>query len=106
MMKEGKIMKCLKIEHGQGFFLNEKGEYEKIDSIKKEDILRYVDIAINPDDEFEFDPMDDKLIQNEAHKIVYRNLSQKFDELLQNKDRFIDESEGKYKEALKKYTLE
>ena len=50
--------------------------------------------------------MDDKLIQNEAHKIVYRNLSQKFDELLQNKDRFIDESEGKYKEALKKYTLE
>ena len=105
-MKEGKIMKCLKIEKGQGFFLNEKNEYDRIDSLKKEDILRLVDIALDSEKEFELDPMDDGLIQNEAHKIIYRNLSQKFDELLQNKNRFIDESEGKYKEALKKYTLE
>lgn len=105
-MKEGKIMKCLKIEKGQGFFLNGKNEYDRIDSIKKEDILRLVDIALDSEKEFEFDPMDDGLIQNEAHKIIYRNLSQKFDELLQNKNRFIDESEVKYKEALKKYTLE
>ena len=99
-------MKCLKIEKGKGFFLKENDDYEKIDSIKKEDILRLVDIAINIDEDFEMDSMDDNLIQNEAHKIIYRNLSQKFDELLQNKNRFIDESEGKYKDALNKYTAE
>ena len=42
-------------------------------------------------------------IQNKAHQIIYRNLYEKFSELLDNKTRFKDESEQLYKSAMEKY---
>lgn len=97
-------MKCLKIDRGRGYFLGENGDYVEIDGISKEDLLRLLNIAISTDESFELDQMDDELIKNEAHRIIYRNLSNKFLELISNRNRFIDESEAKYKEALKKYS--
>ena len=43
---------------------------------------------------------------NEAHKIIYGNLYKKFDELLENKTRFHDESVALYKDALDKYKVD
>lgn len=42
-------------------------------------------------------------IKHEAHKIIYENLYDKFQDLLKNKSKFIDESEALYKDALQKY---
>lgn len=49
--------------------------------------------------------MDENQISNPAHKIIYQNLSDKFNELLSNKTQFLDESEALYKDALQKYQM-
>ena len=93
----------LKIENGKGYFLNEKGDLQEIHEICKEDLLRLLDSATDSDINFEMDEMKDGNIQNEAHRIIYDSLYRKFKELLENKSRFIDESESLYKDALQKY---
>ena len=96
-------MTDLKIENGKGFFLNEKGEMQQIHEIRKEDILKMLDLATDNNIDFEMDEIIDGSIQNEAHKIIYSELYRKFKELLDNKDKFLDESESLYKDALDKY---
>lgn len=96
-------MTYLKIENGKGFFLNEKGEMQEIHEIRKEDILRMLDLATDNSVDFEMDEITDRSIQNEAHNIIYGELYRKFKELLDNKDKFLDESESLYKDALDKY---
>ncbi len=95
-------MKCLKIDKGQGFFLNKDGKYEAVDKMGKEDILYLLDRAINEED-FEIDDMAKEPIDNEAHKIIYKSVSEKFAELVRNKTKFFDESEAQFKEVLQKY---
>ena len=97
-------MTYLKIENGKGFFLNEKGEMQEIHEIRKEDILRMLDLATDNSVDFEMDEITDGSIQNAAHKIIYGELHKKFKELLDNKDKFLDESENLYKDALDKYS--
>ena len=48
--------------------------------------------------------MNSNQIDNEAHKIIYMNLSEKLNELLSQRKRFVDESKSEYKEALEKYS--
>ena len=60
-------MTYLKIENGKGFFLNENGEMEEIHEIRKEDILRMLDLATDNSVDFEMDEITDGSIQNEAH---------------------------------------
>lgn len=97
-------MKFLKISNGKGYFLNLKGEMEEIDKITKEDILRLLDIATDNEQTFEMDSYEDNNnLSNEAHKIIYKHFHNKFNELLENKDRFYDESMSIYKDALAKY---
>lgn len=101
-----RIMKCLKIDNGKGYFLWNDNEFKEIDSIGKDDILRLLDIATDETQVFEMDVMDDSLLMNEAHRIIYRSLSQKYTEVMENKKRFSDESRNMFKEALDKYTNE
>ncbi len=93
----------LKIDNGKGYFRNLFGEMQEIDSIRKEDILYLLDQATDGSISFEMDSIINGNIQNEAHKIIYDSLFRKFNELLNNKNRFLDESEAIYKEALQKY---
>ena len=102
--KGGKNMKCLKIEKGKGKFINREGEFLDLDTMSKDDILHLLDIATG-DDSFEMDDADEKEISNQAHRIIYQSLYEKFSELLKNKTRFKDESESIYKEALQKYEI-
>ena len=82
-------MKCLEIKNGKGY-----------------DLLYLLDIATNIDESFEMDNIETCKLDNQAHKVIYENLYDKFQELLQNRTRFYDESIVLYKDALQKYKQE
>ena len=105
MMRGEEIMKCLEIRNGKVFFLQRNGEMRPIDEMRKEDLLYLLDLATSDDEDFEMDDIQKKRIDKQAHQIIYSNLSDKFEELLTNKKRFLDESENLYKEALQKYQI-
>jgi len=95
-------MKYLKIEDNKGFYQLGVEDWREIDVISKDDLMKLLDKAIDSD--FEMDEFKAEIIQNKAHQIIYRNLHEKFSELLGNKSRFKDESEQFYKSAIEKYS--
>ena len=102
-MKGNETMIFLRINSGKGYFLNSEGTMQEIHDIRKEDILRLLDYATRSDVDFEMDEIKDGNILNEAHRIIYDGIYKKFRELLNNKNKFIDEAEALYKEAFQKY---
>lgn len=50
------------------------------------------------------DEYNEDILQNKAHQIIYKNINEKFKELIANKTRFKDESESLFKEAIDKYS--
>lgn len=76
---------------------------KKIDTISKEDILFLLTQATDAECEFEMDESNDDEIKNEAHKIIFENIYNKFNDLLKNKNKFLDESMAQYKDAFEKY---
>ena len=100
--KDGKHMKYLKIENSKGFYCLKEDYWQEIDKISKDDLMALLDKAIETD--FEMDEYNQEKIANKAHQIIYKNLHQKFSELLENKSRFKDESEQLYKNAFERYS--
>lgn len=97
-------MKYLKIEDNKAFFIKDKNQADswvEIDQIEKEDLLKLLDSATNED--FELDPYNEANLGNKAHQIIYKHLFEKFTSFLTNKDRFRDEAENLYKDAIEKY---
>lgn len=98
-------MKYLKIEDNKAFFWKEgdqgSAEWSLIDQITKNDLHALLNKAIAED--FEMDEFNEEILSNKAHQIIYKNLTDKFKDLLLNRTRFKDESEGLYKAALEKY---
>ena len=97
-------MKHLKIENNKGYYQTESDQWKEIDKINKEDLMTLLDKATEYD--FEIDDYDADKLPNKAHSIIYRNLYEKFSELVGNKDRFKDESEQLYKNAFEKYSVD
>lgn len=91
----------LKINDNKGFYQTGDDNWKKIDSINKEDLMILLDKAIDTD--FEMNEFIPENIQNKAHQIIYKNLHEKFSELLDNKTRFKDESGQLYKSTIEKY---
>lgn len=102
MSKEVNRMKYLKIEDNKGLFQIGDNNWQTVDCIDKDDLMTLLDKAIDTD--FEMDNFVAESLQNKAHQIIYRNLHEKFSELLENKSRFKDESEQLYKNELEKYS--
>src|SRR5690554_2222474 len=103
-IEEQKHMKYLKVENNKGYFLREKGsltEWELIDQITKDDLFYLLNKAV--DDDYEMDKYNEETLANKAHQIIYKNIHEKFLDLILNKSRFKDESEAVYKSALEKY---
>jgi len=50
------------------------------------------------------DEFKEENISHAAHQIVYKNIFEKFSELISNKTKFKDESESLYKDAIEKYS--
>jgi len=105
--EEPKHMKYLKIENSKGFYLKSwenENSWVDIDKITKEDLLKLLEIAVSSD--FEIEGYNDKLIAHKAHQIIYKSISEKFSDLIENKTQFIDECDSVYKEAITKYSSE
>ena len=94
-------MKLLKIENSLGYYLNRSGEYEPIDKIGKEQLLRMVDITLK--EKVELDEYNGDAIRNQAHQIIYKSVYEKLKDLSERKDEFIDESERLYLEDYERY---
>jgi len=83
----------------------EDGEYLDISSITKDDLLQLASLATNEEVDFEMQEYDERKLQNKAHMIIYKNLYDKFQELIENKSRFSDEAKRLYKDAYDKYVV-
>lgn len=98
-------MKYLKIENNKGYFIKDKNtpnSWIEIDLIEKDDLLRLLDYATEGE-VFEYDKYDNELLQNKAHNIIYKHITEKFNIFLQNKNIFKDEVDNLYKDAIEKY---
>lgn len=97
-------MKYLKIDNNKAFFIKDKTQPEnwtEIDKIEKEDLMKLLDFAT--EDGFEMDDFSEEILANKAHQIIYKSIYEKLNIFLTNKDRFKDQMEDVYKEALEKY---
>lgn len=102
-IKKGvECMKCLKIDSGKGYFSTNGSEYFEIDTIEKEHVLDLLNLALS-DDDFELDDYNEELLSNKAHRVIYKNLHDKFVSLTANKPQFTSEVNDLYQDTLDKY---
>ena len=95
-------MKILKIEKDLGYFQTDvETGWQSIDAIDKDALLKLLDMFL--DEDVEMDSPDEVSLQNQAHRIIYRNIFDKLSDLSEEKSRFKDESERPYLDELKKY---
>lgn len=97
-------MKILGIEGGKGCFrLAEDSEWQPIDAIDKNALLKLLDLFLGED--VEMDSPEDLIIRNQAHSIIYRNIYEKLDSLTDDKKRFKDESDRLYLDEVRNYSV-
>jgi hypothetical protein len=95
-------MKLLKTSDNGGHYRDDKGNYSPIDKIGKEDLLRLVNLTLH-EEVVELDDYDEKLIKNQAHQVIYKNVVQKLKGLRDRRQEFIDESARLFLEDYEKY---
>ena len=95
-------MKYLIIKDNKGYY--RKGEIEtEIDKIDKNDLLDLLNAAETKD--FKMDEFNsDKFSDNKAHSIIYENIYRKFNDFLNDKQKFRREAESVFKKELEKYS--
>lgn len=96
-------MKCLIIEDGKGFFSLDGVSKTQLDQISKDDLLKLLNLIVETEEDISTDEYDEEKLHQAAHRIIYRNLYQKFQDLSKNKRRFKDESSALYRSAIEKY---
>ncbi len=103
-------MKLLEIRDKKGWFLSrlpdaiQPGKITPIDQINKDGLMMLLDIYINRDD-IEMDSYEDHSIENPAQQIIYKSIFDSFSELMDNKNKFKDEGERLYLEAIREYKV-
>jgi hypothetical protein len=95
-------MKLLKISDSSGQYLDDKGAYQAIDKIGKDDLLRLANLMLQ-DEKAAIDDYDDKAIKNHAHQIIYKSIAQKLRSLRARRQEFIDESARLFLDDYEKY---
>jgi len=94
-------MKILKIEDSNGHFCANGEEFILIDKLDKENLLELVNHALTTD--VEMDNYDPENLKNEAHRIIYRSVHKKLQELIARKDEFFDKSKREFYETYENY---
>jgi hypothetical protein len=94
-------MKVLKIEDYKGFCLADESNYQPLDKLDKTILLNLVNLALT--ENFEIDKYDELLLKNEAHRIIYKSVSEKLNDLHQKREKFNDESDNVFIEEYEKY---
>ncbi len=102
MRKGEKVMQILKIDDGKGLYLTKNGEYDVVDMLVKEDLMRLVNCVMD-EDEVEIEAYDKEKIKNPAHQIIYESVAFKLEDLRGKRDSFIDEKERQYLEDYERY---
>lgn len=97
-------MKILKIEDGKGYFAVDGEKWQFIDEIDKDNLMLLINKVLK--DDVSIDEFKSELFGNQAHHIIYKSIYDKISSLSDDKNKFKDESERLYLEALKKYTNE
>ncbi len=93
----------IKIDDNKGYYrTSEVSEWAEITSINKEDLMALLDVFL--DSNVEMDSPDDEELQNPAQRIIYKSIFEKLSNLLEDKNKFKDESDRMYLKELKKYS--
>ncbi len=98
-------MKLLRISNSNGEFLTSESEYLGIDRINKDDLLRLVNLTIE-NDAIELDQYDENAIKNLAHRVIYRSVIQKLEDLRARRKEFADEAARLFHEDYERYRQE
>ena len=101
MNRERGYMKILEIKENKGFFSVDGEHWVMIDNIDKETLMKLVNLVLTSP--VDMDKYDEKIVGNQAHQIIYKSVYEKLIVLQANKDKFKDESDRLYLEAIKKY---
>lgn len=97
-------MNYTKIENNNVYFrLSNLDNWKIISDITGDDLIKLIEKCIDEDD-FELEEFDDTLIKNEAHKIIYRSVFQKINDIHRERDNIIDENTQKYNDIIEKYS--
>ena len=91
----------MKIENDDGHYTTTGVEYNTIDKINKEDLMRLIELTLESD--VEFDEYSEATIKNHAHQIIYKNIWEKLIGLHARKDEFKDESDRAFLTEYAKY---
>ena len=96
-------MKLLKINNGIGeYYSVEKHSYFPIDSISKDGILKMIEYIMENEDA-ELDEYKEDEIKNKVQQIVYQDLFNQLDSVLEEKPNILAEIKSKYSAAVEKY---
>ena len=99
-------MKILKIENNKGLFYSFSAKnYLEINAINKEALLNLVDYILKQSDS-EIDAYVEGKIQNNVQDIVYKDISEKLIQLVNEKDSIISNIKNQYASSIEKYTKE
>ena len=105
MRAESEDMKLLKIDDGQGFYLDAQGTLSLIDKITKEDFLRLVNLTLGKE-QTEVDEYNPAGLKNQAHQIIYKSIFEKLLDLSKRKQAFTDASDRLFLKDYEKYRAE
>jgi hypothetical protein len=97
-------MKYLIIENNKGYIVLSDNEKKPLDQITKDDILVLLNKAVE-NDSFEMEPYEEAKLMNLAHRVIYKDLYQKFDNVLKGHVSFCDSKANMYREAIEKYKM-
>lgn len=100
-------MKILKIENNLAFYSKDGIKYSSIADIQKEDLKTIIDYILENDD-FELDIQNDsdKQIKNKAESIIYTDIYNKLNELVNQKEEIAHTINNCFKNLIDNYQLE
>ena len=95
-------MKLLKVENERAYFLAADGDFQTIDRIVKEDLLRLVNLTLS-ETALEFDEFDERSLPQKAHFLIYKSVVQKLKDLQNRKDEYRDQTDRLFIDAYQRY---
>lgn len=97
-------MNYTKIENSKVFFrLSSSDNWKLISDITGDDLIILIEKCIDEDD-FELKEFDDTIIKNEAHKIIYKSIYQKINDIYLERDNIIDDNSQRYNDIIEKFS--
>lgn len=93
-------MNYTKIENGNVYFrLNSLNNWKLIVDITGDDLIELIEKCID-DEDFKLEKFDETLIKNEAHKIIYKSIYQKINDIHLERNNIIDQNTQRYNDII------